>query len=497
MLQAVMNEDVSYTAKAADNLEQIKLVSEQYSSFVMDEEVLQVFEQFVELWAKFDERVRINIGLITDGNYSMAAQGLKIGGPLFQSAVDQLHTLVKINEAYAQELISRSESSNQQLRTILLAGGIIVILIGIAISLLFSNYISRNIIRAMKYVEQIAEGNLAVDDITIKSKDELAHLADGLNQMKHSLHKLVTMMADASQQVASSSEQLTASSQQSTSAIQQVAELAQKTAEGAEKQSVSLHEVTRAMNDGSVHIERIDRSCDDMLIRSQQAIEQSINGTKMVDQVTSQMKNISDTISVTAQSINSLATKSAEIGEIIEQIKSIANQTNLLALNASIEAARAGEHGRGFSVVATEIRKLAEQTRISSDRTSAIIGEIQQETDQVVSSGQRAAEAVSEGVGTIEALNQSFGGIRHSIESVSEAIHEVTQSVKLLTEQNAIMVEHVRAVNQISGEVTGATQETSAASEEQLATIEEIAASSETLSHLAEELQELIEQFKI
>jgi methyl-accepting chemotaxis protein len=497
MLQAVMNEELSFTARAADNLEQIRLLTEEYSGFVMNEEMQQAFEEFVQRWGKFEERVRINIGLIENGDYGLALEGLRLGGPLFQSAIDQLHLLAEYNEAYAEQLVSRSVISNEQLRYILLGGGLIVILIGIAISLLYSRYISRSIVRAMRHVDQIAEGNLAVEDLSFRSRDELAQLANGLNQMKRSLRHLVTMMSDASQQVASSSEQLTASSQQGTSAIQQVAELAQRTAEGAEKQSARLQEVTRAIDDDSDLVERIDRSCEDMLVRSQQAIDQTMSGTHMVDEVTARMRNISHTISVTAQSITNLANRTAEIGEIIQQITEIANQTNLLALNASIEAARAGEQGRGFSVVAAEIRKLAEQTRLSSERTSAIVGEIQQETGQVVASGRQAAMAVGEGVETIEGLIEAFGGIRHSIQSVSEVIREVAQSMKLLKEQNTRMVEDIRAVHRISGEVTGATQETSAASEEQLATIEEIAASSETLSHLAEELQELIRQFRI
>lgn len=497
MLQAILNEDVSYTVTAAKNLEQIHVLSEQYSQFEMDDEMLEAFEQFVQLWGKFEERVRINTELIENGEYTMAYEGLKIGGPLFQSAIDQLHQLVKLNDAYAEQLISQSNNSNQQLRVTLLAGGVLVVLLGIAVSLLYSRYITNSIIRVVDQVGRIADGNLAVEDITIRSKDELARLADGINQMKRSLHRLVIMLSDASQQVASSSEQLTASSQQSTSAIQQVAELAQQTAEGAEKQTARLHEVTSSMNEGSVHIERMDQSCEDMLIRSKQTIDQSITGSQKVDQVTEQMRNISQTIDITAQSISSLAAKSSEIGEIIQQIKAIANQTNLLALNASIEAARAGEQGRGFSVVASEIRKLAEQSSLSSERTSMMIGEIQQETEQVVDSGRQAAIAVSQGVETIEQLNESFAGIRQSIQSVSEVIQEVARSVKLLKEQNAIMVEHVQAAYQISGEVTAATQETSAASEEQLATIEEIASSSETLSQLAEELQELIERFKI
>lgn len=497
MMQSVIEEDVSYAKSAEHNLQLIQDTIDQYAQFHMTDETLQAFQDFVKLWEIYAEQVKANIKLIQTGQYKEALEELRLSMTFFQRAVDQLDVLTEYNEAYAETLIVDSELNYRWLLILILAGCLIAVMFGLVISRLFGHYVLDHIFAVLNHLQEMAKGNLTMKDIPLKSKDELAQLVNGTNQLRQSLYRLVAKMAEAGEQLAASSEELSASSQESTRTVQQMAEMAHETAEGAEKQSASLQEVTAFLQQGATHIQQIDRSCQNMLQRSQQALEQTDAGTQMVHRATKEMNNISVTMNTAANSIASLRDKSTKIGEIILQITEIANQTNLLSLNASIEAARAGEHGQGFSVVANEIRKLAEQTRYSSEQTTAIIQEIQKEMQQVVQSNRQATEVVRTGGRTIEDLNTSFQGIRSAVQSVSEIIQEIVQSVRSLTAQSVDTIRNIQVVNQISGEMTANAQETSAASQEQLAAIEEIAASSETLSKLAEELHEMIEQFKI
>lgn len=497
MLQSVLSEDVYFTEVAAQNLIRINNILDTYSQYDMDEERLEAYQKFVELWSLFEERVHLNIALVESGNYDEAYRGLSEGGVLFNNATGQLDELSILNESYAESLVEASHNSFNSTRTILIIFVVMSIIIGGAISILFSRYLSSNISRVVTRMQGIARGDLVAEDLQVKSKDEIAQLANGLNEMRQSLHRVVSTMSEASQQVAASSEELTASSQQSSLAAQQMAEMAQKTAEGAERQSGRMNDIFSYMQQTSKDIKHINTSSDDMMKRSKQAIEETVVGTKMVEQVTNQMLNISQRTSDTSNTIKTLEQKSEQIGEIVQLITSIANQTNLLALNASIEAAHAGELGQGFAVVAREVRKLAEQTQASSEQTSALIKEIQAETQRAVQSTDHVSEAVSEGRTTIDELRVAFERIRTTIESVSDAVQGVAESVKSMSAQTTNTVRNIEEVNHISSEIMGATQETSAASEEQLATFEEIVSASEVLAKLAEDLQLMIDRFKI
>ncbi|KMV01255.1 chemotaxis protein, partial [Acinetobacter sp. VT 511] len=120
------------------------------------------------------------------------------------------------------------------------------------------------------------------------------------------------------------------------------------------------------------------------------------------------MSTIESSVTTTDEVIRMLEGKSAQISQMVSAIHEIANQTNLLALNASIEAARAGEHGRGFAVVSTEVRKLAEQAGDSSDRIEELVEAMEQDMQQSLSAMSRVKDEVQEGLRLTRETEQNF-----------------------------------------------------------------------------------------
>ncbi|MGA2011589.1 MAG: methyl-accepting chemotaxis protein [Solirubrobacteraceae bacterium] len=141
------------------------------------------------------------------------------------------------------------------------------------------------------------------------------------------------------------------------------------------------------------------------------------------------MRSVHEVSTQVSETIVALASKSDQISSIVDAITAITaitEQTKLLALNAAIEAARAGEHGRGFAVVAEEVRKLAEESRGAATGISALIGEIQQQTQCVVDTVRDGAQRTDDGAATIERSREAFARIGAAVDELHAHIHEIT-----------------------------------------------------------------------
>jgi methyl-accepting chemotaxis protein len=230
---------------------------------------------------------------------------------------------------------------------------------------------------------------------------------------------------------------------------------------------------------------------------SAKAAESALQGSKAIDKAIDQMNSIERTVNSSAQVIDSLGARSNEISQIIDTISGIAAQTNLLALNAAIEAARAGEQGRGFAVVADEVRKLAEQSSEATKQISALIVEIQTDTQRAVAAMNKGTHEVSIGTDVVNTANQAFQEINDLVKTVSTQVQEISSEIQLTADGSNKIVEAVSEINGISETIVDQTQTVSAATEEQSASIEEIAASSQVLSNMALELEMSLKKFKV
>ena len=194
--------------------------------------------------------------------------------------------------------------------------------------------------------------------------------------------------------------------------------------------------------------------------------------------------------------VDRLGERSKEIGEIVDTMSAIADQTNLLALNAAIEAARAGEHGRGFTVVAEEVGKLAQESQESAQKIAKLIQVIQADTESAVVSMRSGREAVVEGVRSVEGLRTVFEDINRLVVDVSGQIDTVTGSINSMAADTTSIADEMNQINNYSGKVASEMQAVSAATEEQSASAEEIAAASDSLAKLAQDQQEALSHFR-
>lgn len=372
-----------------------------------------------------------------------------------------------------------------------------IVIISVVLISLIVNRIVKNLNKVITSLESIAKGDLTIDEINVKSRDEVNILAESTNKMLSDLKNMLNKISSASMQVSASAEQLTASAGQNTSAAENVASSSIEAANGSRKQLESINKVYGIISDISLGINNVVTNSKDMFRQSQETVNITGKGSEMLNTLIDHMKDINMVVEEIAGTIRNLELRSQEISSIVELITDISEQTNLLALNASIEAARAGEHGRGFSVVAQEIRNLAEQTKESAAKISNTVHDIQINTDNAAKTMNKGTEKVIKGMSAADEVSSSFELIRNAIIHVLDKVKEVTVAADQMEKGSEGMVEEIRLIKNIAEENAINSQQSSAMSQEQLGATEEMAASSQNLSMLAEELENITTSFKL
>jgi chromosome segregation ATPase len=188
---------------------------------------------------------------------------------------------------------------------------------------------------------------------------------------------------------------------------------------------------------------------------------------------------------------------SQKIGQASGVIASIAEQTNLLALNAAIEAARAGEAGRGFSVVAEEIRRLAEQSAASTKEIDNTVNELLTNSKEAVRTISNMISVINEQAESVKRNKENYIAIKEAIQNTLNTVEHLNGSGKEMQKMKNEIMDTLQNLSAIAEENSASTQEVTASMEEQTASVEEVANSSEELAKLAENLQTIISKFKI
>lgn len=415
----------------------------------------------------------------------------------FDSAAKYIDSLSKRSEESVKLATSGAVEATRTSQFYILVISLAAVLIGILSSIMIARQISNPLRQITRQIKAVANGDLTVEPVQLRSRDELGALARDVNEMVIQLRKVVEQVQLNAQQVAATSQQLTAGAEQTAHASEQIGISMQEVAIGTERQVTSVSHTIDIAEQISQGMEQILDSMGKVTESSRLASEKANQGNEVVQKTVEQMNEIDENVSRSAQVVSSLGEKSKEIGTIVSLITEIASQTNLLALNAAIEAARAGEQGRGFAVVADEVRKLAEQSGQAASKISALISVIQQETEHAVVAMKKGTTSVKEGMQLVQHTGEAFCNILEAVNDVAVQASGVSAIIERVNAGTQQMVTAMGEIASISEQSQGNTESVAAAVQEQTASMEEIAAAAQTLAQMAGELQDSISVFQL
>ncbi|XWK90683.1 MAG: methyl-accepting chemotaxis protein [Phormidium sp.] len=215
----------------------------------------------------------------------------------------------------------------------------------------------------------------------------------------------------------------------------------------ASQQSSSVQQTTTTMDELSVSSRQSAEQAESAAFGAKESLRRVDQGSQAVERVIEEMNNLKERVEEIAENAVHLGQQTNQIGNVSDVVISLANQTNMLALNAAIEAVRAGEHGKGFSVVASEIRKLADESGKSAQQITILVKEIQTAIHLMVSVAEAGTKNVDLGVQISHDMAKIFADIAQSVEKIVEN----SQAIALTYKQQAIATQQVtEAMNHLT-----------------------------------------------
>ena len=343
--------------------------------------------------------------------------------PKFSKFLDSINDDLAYNKKAAETSVQKLNSAAAESKVVLIAG--------IILSLILAALICYSVVRAIK--QPLAKMTDLMSDIrlgdfthrlTLRRNDELGVLADGFDRMSEDLTKLVGQVQRSSLQVASSVTEIAATSKehQATSA-----ETASATSEiGATSKEIATTSKV------------LLKTINEVTEVAEQTASLAGTGQSGLARMEATMRQVMEAGRAVNAKLAVLNEKASNINQVVTTITKVADQTNLLSLNAAIEAEKAGEHGRGFVVVATEIRRLADQTAVASYDIDQLVKEMQSAVSAGVMSMDKFSEEVRRGVQEVEQVSEQLAQIIRQVQALTpqfESVNEGMQSQSIGAQQ--------------------------------------------------------------
>ncbi|WP_277252928.1 methyl-accepting chemotaxis protein [Neptunomonas phycophila] len=358
----------------------------------------------------------------------------------------------------------------QNTMLIIAALGALLLVVFVLIALWMSSKITRPLRDVAEALADISagEGDLT-RRLTVSTGDEVGLVATGFNNFADKIQHLVVDLKKSIQELSRSTEQMN--------------QVVKKTNADVQRQRHETTQTAAAVHEMAATAQEVASNAGGAASAADQADHATSDGQKEVEATISALQQLYQDVNRSSEVISRLDDDADKIGSVVNVIKEIADQTNLLALNAAIEAARAGEYGRGFSVVADEVRTLANRTQESTQ-------EIQMMIERLLTGAREAVSVMetsrSQGETTVERAAKA-----------SESLGVITASVSTINNMNMQIASAAEEQTAVADEISSSVQQIADIAEHSAKNADNLEATTNEMSRLEKRLQSLVGHFKV
>lgn len=377
-----------------------------------------------------------------------------------------------------------------------LMAGVIGLIFGCVIAVLTALSFNREIKKLQNATHRVAGGDFS-EKIKVTRSDEFGVLETNFNGMMDDVSGLIHAVEDKSNHILEVAGGISEVAGNTKTTIEQVTQAIDSVAQGAVKQAESTQEANTEVEHLKNSLDETKEYVSGMNGMTEKANEVSTEGIESVKDLIEKSGKTAEKSKVSLEVMNEMVESIDKIFYISDTIADITSQTNLLSLNASIEAARAGEMGKGFAVVADEIRKLADESKESTDEIKKIITEITEKSKLVESTMQENEVLQTEQQEAINRTEEIFGEIMKQIEMLGSGMERINALNDTMSANKDLVVDKMGTIASVSEQSAAATEEVNASTEQVNVTMEEISEHNETLQAIAKDLMETINRFKL
>lgn len=503
----ILTSDINNKADVEKSMENYKSIInnklEEYKKTAVLAEDIMLYNEVKKEWEAY-LNIHNKILELSNNGYGKEAETLTVGDGLveYNKLSKAEMDLIKFNQDRAQQAYSLNEVVYNRAKLILISTLTIIILLSVIVSYVIGTGIAKRLKIANNLLNKTGRYDLIYDQEAYekfknyKSQDDISLMLEVLTKMRLELRTLINNIKQSSKETVENAESISIIISDTAQVLEGVAKATNEIAQGSTELAKNVQNSSERLNKLSEEIDKVATSTDIM----KNCINITSTANKEGLECIGKLKEaVNDNIMVSekvAHQIKLLSNKSESIGKITDTIKSITNQINLLSLNAAIEAARAGEQGRGFAVVSDEIRKLANETVLSTKEIEEIINEVRSEVAIVENQIIETSQVISKTTNASKETEKAFESIDAAIEDIISQISLLIQNICNIDENKNKVVVAISEISAIAEQSASATEEISASVQEEASSIEQISDAVINLKNISISLEELINKFK-